>query len=86
MSKATSQVVTKDTMPSEDPRQSCQPVRMMSRTTAIAIARESHSNALSPMREGGAIARATDRGSSGATAGRMAISMRALHLDLADTC
>src|SRR5207253_3057804 len=64
-------------MASEDPRQSCQPVKMMSTTTAIAMARVSHWNALSPKREGGAIARATDRGSSGATAGGVAISMRA---------
>ena len=63
-------------MASDDPRQSCQPVRMTSTTTAIAIVNVSHSNALSPKREGGAIARATDRGSSGATAGGMAISMR----------
>ena len=78
---------------SKDPRQSCQPVRMMSRTTASAIARVSHSNALSPKREGGAIARATDSGScrarklSGLEVWQVPWSSccNLLHLDLADS-
>src|SRR5262245_25637124 len=42
-------------MASKDPAQSSQPTKIMSSTTANAIASVSHSNALSPNRDGGDI-------------------------------
>ena len=42
-------------MASEDPIHNSHPIKMTSTTTADAIARVSHSNALSPNRDGGAI-------------------------------
>ena len=42
-------------MASEDPTDNSHPIRMTSTTTEDAIASVSHSNALSPKRDGGAI-------------------------------
>ncbi len=42
-------------MASEDPTHNSHPIRMTSTTTADAIASVSHSNALSPKRDGGAM-------------------------------
>src|SRR5258708_20965596 len=44
----------------DEPRASCQPTRKTSTTTASAIASVSHSNALSPKRDGGFILAASD--------------------------
>src|ERR1700720_1183739 len=53
-------------MASDEPRASCQPTRKTSATTASAIASVSHSNALSPKRDGGFILAATEPAISGA--------------------
>ena len=48
----------------DDPIQSCQPIRIISTTTAIAMASVSHSNALSPKRDGDTILSWTERSST----------------------
>src|SRR5207247_5703400 len=50
---------------SEDPFHSCQPIKMTSTTTTNAITSVSHSNALSPKREGGAMRARVERSSNG---------------------
>src|SRR5438093_1290252 len=58
---------------SEEPFQSCQPIKMMSTTTASAIVSVSNSNALSPKRDGEAILACAER-SSNATDAATAIT------------
>src|SRR4029450_93729 len=62
---------------SEDPSQSCHPIKITNTTTASAIPSVSHSNALSPKRDGGAIARMAARGSTGNAFGCAATCMSA---------
>src|SRR5947199_4738871 len=81
----------------EDPIQSCQPIRIISTTTASAIASVSHSNALSPKRDGDAMRAWTERSSTAidaATAIKLNILISSgrplrytprLHLDFVDS-
>src|SRR5215831_12134570 len=71
-------------MASVEPCHSCQPVKTISTITVRAMASVSHSNALSPKRDGRFIAAAAVSGSPRTIAGATAIFV-ALHFDLVDT-
>src|ERR1043166_3426902 len=72
-------------MASKDPLQSCQPTKIMSSTTAKAIASVSHSKALSPNRDGGDIRACAGRIASAASTVMVGIIRRVVRLEVTPT-
>jgi hypothetical protein len=62
-------------MASADPCHNCQPIKITSTSTVSAMANVSHSNALSPKREGRVIAAAAEIGSPRAIVGAVATAI-----------